>query len=109
VEPTGRNWFTVAMVEPGRTLVLRSTTEMPSGRPFDARSASLPRSYMDGTWGFYLRPDDGGWTRLVVRTRGRSRPRQIMAPFDLVVGEPSHFILQSRQFHNLRSRVLTHR
>lgn len=101
----GKNWFTVAVLEPSRTLVLRSSTELPTGRPFDARSGSLPRAYMDGTWGFHLRPADGGQTRLVVRTRGRSRPRPLMAPFDRLVGEPAHFIMQTRQFRNLRTRL----
>lgn len=101
----GTNWFTVALVEPNRTLVLRSTTELLSGRPFDTRSACRPWAYMDGIWGFHLEPAPGGETRLVVRTRGRSRPRALMRPFDLLVGEPLHFIMQTRQFHNLRARV----
>lgn len=105
VVASGQSWFTVALVEPERTLVLRSSTQLPSGRPFDARSASLPRAYMDGIWGFYLQPVDGGLTRLVVRVRGRSRPRLLMAPFDLLVGQPGHFIMQARQFRNLRARV----
>jgi hypothetical protein len=108
VEPKGQNWFAVAVVEPARELVLRAGTEFPSGRPFDARSASVPRAYLDGIWGFYLRPVEGGQTRLVVRTRGRSRPRPLMALFDLLVGEPGHFIMQTRQFHNLRTRVSAH-
>jgi hypothetical protein len=105
VSRDGQNWFTVAVLEPARTLVLRSSTELPAGRPFDARSGSLPRAYMDGTWGFYLQPADGGQTRLVVRTRGRSRPRPLMALFDLLVGEPAHFIMQTHQFRNLYTRV----
>ena len=105
VSGDGQNWFTVAALEPGRTLVLRSSTELPSGHPFEARSGSLPRAYLDGTWGFHLQPADGGQTRLVVRTRGRSRPRPLMALFDLLVGEPAHFIMQTRQFRNLYTRV----
>lgn len=105
VSRDGKNWFTVAVLEPNRTLVLRSSTELPSGRPFDARSGSLPRAYMDGIWGFHLRSAGNGRTRLVVRMRGRSRPRPFMAPFDRLVGEPAHFIMQTRQFRNLRTRV----
>lgn len=105
VSRDGRNWFTVALLEPARTLVLRSSTEMPSGRPFDARSGALPRAYLDGIWAFHLRPAGDGQTRLVVRTRGRSRPRALMAPFDRLAGEPAHFIMQTRQFRNLRTRV----
>lgn len=81
----GQSWFTVAVL--------------------DTRSSPLPRAYMDGIWGFHLRPASGDRTRLVVRTRGRGRPRPFTRPFDLLLGEPSHFIMQTRQFHNLRTRV----
>lgn len=101
----GRAWFTVALLEPNRTLVLRSDLELPSGHSFDMPTAAPPRAYMDGIWAFHLRPVPAGGTRLVVRTRGRSRPRGITKPFDLLMGEPAHFIMQVRQFQNLRSRV----
>ncbi|MBP0450588.1 SRPBCC family protein [Kitasatospora sp. RG8] len=103
--PDGRSWFTVALLEPEQTLVLQSNLELPSGHSFDARSTPLPRAYMDGVWGFHLRPAPGGGTRLVVRTRGLSRPRRFTRPFDLLFGEPAHFIMQTRQFHNLRTRL----
>ena len=64
VSPDGQRWMTVAIVEPGRALVLRATAELPSGRSFDPRLGHLPRGYLDGTWGFYLQPTPGGKTRL---------------------------------------------
>lgn len=100
----GRSWFTVAFLEPNRTLVLRADVQLPSGRSYDIRTGS-PRSHMNGIWAFHLRPAPGGKTRLVVRTRGLSRPRPLTRPFDLLFGEPAHFIMQTRQFHNLRTRV----
>jgi hypothetical protein len=100
----GRNWMTVAVLEPNRTLVLRSTYVLPSGRTFEPRSGPLPRAYVDAIWGFHLRPAPGGRTRLVVRKRGRG-PRLFTRPFGLLLGEPLHFAMQTRQFHNLRSRV----
>ena len=101
------NWFTVAIVEPGRTLVLRSSYELPSGRGFDPRSGPLPRAYVDGMWGFHLRPTSDGGTRLVTRTRGRNRPRALTGPLSVLVFEPMHFVMQTRQFHNLRTRIGT--
>ena len=86
-------------------LVLRSNFELPSGRSFDPRSGPLSRAYLDGVWGFHLRPAPGGRTRLVARTRGRSRPQPFMGAVSLLLGEPLHFIMQTRQFYNLRTRV----
>ncbi|MEU0749654.1 hypothetical protein ABZ476_24920, partial [Streptomyces albogriseolus] len=34
-----------------------------------------------------------------------SAARWLTRPFDLTLGEPAHFIMQTRQFHNLRTRV----
>lgn len=101
----GWSWFTVARLEPNRTLVLRSDLSLPSGHSFDPQWDVLPLAHMDGIWAFHLRPTADGGTRLVVRTRGQSRPRRLTRPFDLLLGEPAHFIMQTRQFHNLRTRV----
>ena len=95
------NWWTVAVVEPDRTLVLQSSYGLPP-RPLPG---PLPRAHLDGIWGFHLRPAPGGRTRLVIRTRSRGRPRPVTRPFGLLVGEPVHFMLQTRQFRNLRTRV----
>ncbi|MFI7300123.1 hypothetical protein [Streptomyces sp. NPDC050121] len=103
--PSGDAWFTVAVVEPERTLVLRSQTTLPSGRPFDGPAEPPPRAYVDSIWGFHLRPQTGGRTRLIVRTRARSRPRPLTRPVDVLFWEPAHLIMQTRQFHNLRTRV----
>ena len=106
--PDGRSWFTVAVLEPNRTLVLRSDLMVPSGRSFDPQTGFPPRTRMDGIWGFHLRPaDDGASTRLVVRTRGTGRPRSFNWLLGVLLGEPAHFVMQTRQFQNLRTRVST--
>jgi hypothetical protein len=101
--PNRRNWMTVAVLEPNRTLVLRSIYELPSFRAFDPRSGPLPRACVDAIWGFHLRPAAGGRTRLVVRKCGRG-PRAYTWLVDLLY-DPVHFIMQTRQFHNLHTRV----
>jgi hypothetical protein len=93
----------VAVLEPNRTLVLRSIYQVPSFRTVDPQSGPLPRAYVDAIWGFHLRPAPGGRTRLVVRKRGRG-PRAYTWPVSLL-WDPVHFIMQTRQFHNLRTRV----
>jgi hypothetical protein len=47
--------MTVAVLEPGRTLVLRSIYQVPSFRTSDSRSGPLPRARVDAIWGFHLR------------------------------------------------------
>jgi hypothetical protein len=96
--------FTVVTLEPERTLVLRSSYGLSTGRDFDPRSGTAPRLWVDGVWGFHLRPADGG-TRLVARSRNRGGPRVITRPFAFLLGEPMHFAMQTRQFRNLRRRV----
>ena len=57
--------------------------------------------------GLYLRPAPGGQTRLVAHTRGRTSRQPFMAAFSVLLGEPLHFSMQTRQFHGLRLRVGT--
>ena len=97
------NWWEVVAMEPCRSLVLRSSYSLTTTHSFDPRSDPLPRAFVDGIWGFHLKATSGG-TRLVVCTRSRSGPRSIQRPFGLV-GEPIHFVMQTRQFRNLRDRV----
>jgi hypothetical protein len=65
----------------------------------DLRPGPLPPARMDAIWAFHLRPAPGGRTRLVIRKRGRG-PRLFTWPVDLLY-DPVHFIMQTRQFHNL--------
>ena len=102
----GRAWMTVAVLEPGRTLVLRSIYRVPSFRTVDPRSGPLPPARMDAIWGFHLRPVPDGRTRLVIRKRSRG-PRAVTWPVNLL-WDPVHLIMQTRQFHNLRTRVGAH-
>jgi hypothetical protein len=71
----GRDQMTVAVLEPNRTLVLRSIYQVPAFHTVDPQSGPLPRACVDTIWGFHLRPAPGGRTRLVVRKRGRGRRR----------------------------------
>lgn len=102
-----RSWFTVTRLEPNRALVLSSDLDLVAGRSFVRGRHPVPRVRMTGVWGFHLRPAPHGATRLVVRTRGRGRPRPLTRPVDVLLGEPAHAIMQIRQFHNLRRRVGT--
>ena len=98
------NWWTVVILEPNRTPVLQTSYDL-FGQSFDPRTGPVPWASTEGTWGFYLNEAPKGRTRLVVRTRSRGRPPLLMRPLGLLGGEPVHFIMQTRQFHNLRTRV----
>jgi len=98
--------FTVVALEPNRTLVLRSSYGLSTGQDFDPRSDPVPSPWVDGIWGFHLRPTQGGGgTRLIARSRNRGGPRVITRPFALLLAEPMHFAMQLRQFRTLRRRV----
>jgi hypothetical protein len=99
------NWWTVAVLEPGRTLVLQGSYGSLTGQGFDSGCGPWPWAWVEGVWGFHPRPAPGGRTRLVARTRNRSRPRWLARPYGLLLGELLHFSMQTRQFHNLHARV----
>ena len=97
--------LTVAVLEPNRTLVLRSSYGLFTGRDFDRVSDPRPTPWVDGIWGFHLSPTPEGGTRLVARTRSRSGPSLISRPFAVLVGEAMHFAMQTRQIRNLQRRI----
>jgi hypothetical protein len=101
--------FTLVTLELNRTLVFRSSYGLFTGRDFDPRTGPTPTPWVDGIWGFHLRPIHGGGTRLVARSKNRCGPSLIGLAFGWLVGEPAHFAMQTRQFHNLRDRVAQER
>ncbi len=101
----GSVWFEVAALEPLRFLALRASLELgPRMRPFDPRGAR-PRFYSDSTWCFLLNELPAGRTRLLVSGYAISRPRPLTAIVDFVFWEPAHWLMQTRQFANLKRRA----
>ena len=102
-DPKGKHWFEVAALEPERFLALRAAMTL-AGRQYDSASAR-PRHFTDGFWAFELKalPDDR--TRLVVTTHGATRPRWFGRLAGLLFWEPAHWIMQTRQFKNLKRRA----
>jgi hypothetical protein len=60
-------------------------------------------------WGaFVLRPVDSATTRLIIRTRDEGTPNLklvLSAPFNVLVFEPAHFIMQRGMMRGIRSRA----
>jgi hypothetical protein len=102
--PSGATWFEVAAVEPERFLALRAPLDLHGGRPF-ATARRPPRLYSDSLWAFLLQEVPGERTRLVVSGYAAGRPRPLLALANLLVWEPAHWIMQIRQFGNLRRRA----
>jgi hypothetical protein len=101
--PSGGAWFVVAALEPERFLGLRASLDW-RGRPFDP-AGPRPRGYIDALWGFQLTPWPNGRTRLVVSGYASARPRLLRALADLLFWEPAHWVMQTRQFENLKRRA----
>ncbi len=103
--PDGTYWFEVAALEPGRFLALRAPLDLAhASRPFDT-AGPRPAIYSDSTWCFLLRELPGGMTRLIVSGYAASRPRALTVIADFLVWEPVHWLMQTRQFANLKRRL----
>ncbi|MGH2984475.1 MAG: hypothetical protein ACRDK5_09525 [Solirubrobacterales bacterium] len=98
--PEEKAWWEVAALEPERFLGLRASFDL-SGRPFDPRG-ERPRFFTDSLWGFQLGELPDGRTRLVVSGYWSLRPQWLQPVASLVFLEPSHWIMQTRQFANLK-------
>ena len=101
--PDGKHWFEVAGLEPERFLALRFFA-VEGGRQVDPVSPR-PAKFSDSLWEFQLKELPGGRTRLVVRTCGISQPKLLGTLMTYLLWEPAHFMMQTRQFTNLKRRV----
>jgi hypothetical protein len=102
-KPDGSEWWEVAALEPERFLGLRMSLDL-RGRPFDTTGAR-PRFHTDSLWGFLLEELPGDRTRLVVSGYWSLRPRWLQPVASFLFLEPSHWIMQTRQFTNLKQRA----
>jgi proline iminopeptidase len=103
--PDGKYWFDVAAIEPERYLALRFLSV--DGRQVASTEWKGPRppSFADSLWEFQLKELPGPRTRLVVRVYSVSRPQLRNSLMGHLFWEPAHFVMQVRQFANLRRRV----
>jgi len=99
----GSIWWEVAALEPERFLGLRMSLDL-RGRPFDP-AGPPPRFFTDSLWGFLLTELAGNRTRLVVSGYWCLRPRWLQPVMSVLFLEIQHWIMQTRQFENLKRRV----
>lgn len=99
-KPDGSEWWEVAALEPERFLGLRMSLDL-RGRPFDP-ARPRPRFYTDSIWGFDLRSLPNARTRLVVSGYWALQPKWLQPIMSVAILEPSHWVMQTRQFSNLK-------
>jgi proline iminopeptidase len=102
-KPDGSESWEVAALEPERFVGLRMSLDL-RGRPFDTTGAR-PRFFTDSLWGFLLEELPDGRTRLVVSGYWSLRPQWLQPVASFLFLEPSHWIMQTRQFANLKRRA----
>jgi proline iminopeptidase len=101
--PDGSQWWEVAALEPERFLGLRMSLDL-RGHPFDPKGAR-PRFYTDSLWGFLLEALPDLRTRLVVSGYWTLEPQWLQPIATLLLYEPTHWVMQTRQFENLKRRA----
>jgi proline iminopeptidase len=102
--PSGSAWFEVAALDPERFLGLRASIDLLRRHPFDT-AGSRPRFYLDSLWGFQLKALPKGRRRLVVSGYSCARPWILQAIAELLFWDPAHWVMQTRQFANLKRRA----
>jgi hypothetical protein len=98
--PDGSQWWEVAALEPERFLGLRMSLDL-RGRPFDPKGPR-PLYYTDSLWGFLLQELPGRRTRLIVGGYWAFEPRWLQPAATILLYEWTHWIMQTRQFQNLK-------
>lgn len=101
--PNSAAGWEVAALEPGRFLGLRMSLDL-RGRPFDPRGPR-PRFFTDSLWAFRLEELPEGRTRIVESGYWAFRPRWLQPLVSILLLEPEHWIMQTRQFANLKRLV----
>lgn len=94
----------VAVMEPGRTLVLHQPADPDTGRPLDRRDPDLG-SYFGWNWAFVLREAGDGGTRLLVRSRVDGTPRTLTKVLYVLLLEFPHFVMERGMLRGIKKRA----
>jgi hypothetical protein len=94
---------TVAILEPGRALVLHDVMDLRTGRSIPTGAPSPFAIHW--TWSFSVRPVGDNATRLVVRTRAAFTPRLLCLPASILVLEPVHFFMERGMLLGIKQRA----
>jgi hypothetical protein len=94
----------VAVMEPGRTLVLHQPADQHTGRPLDRNDPDLG-NYYGWNWTFVLRESEDGGTRLIVRSRVDGAPRALTKVFYVLLLEFPHFVMERGMLKGIKKRA----
>lgn len=100
--PSGDDGFVVSVLDPNRSLVLASLTDVFGRR--EAKPGESSRWFWRTSWAFRLSEPTPGRTRLVVRVRVSYGPK-LLAPFARLVAFPLHFLAQRRKLLEIKSNA----
>jgi hypothetical protein len=95
---------TMAVAEVARehALVLRDDESVADVPPLVAGTMLTSDA---STWAFVLHPLDGEGTRLLARTRGRTRPGMLPRISNALFWEPAHFVMQRKMLRGVKRRA----
>ncbi len=92
----------VAIVEPGRTLVLHGDTRNPS----DGETPPMkPGDYLAMSWGFYLLEREDGSTRFIERSKMDWNPNLANSFFYRLFLEPGAFLMERKMMLGIKLRA----
>lgn len=105
-DPTGETFFKVAALDPGRALILYSTTHLTGIVPRSVRNNPKLGFYGNFSWAFILHEvgADRGSTRLILRSRATCGPRLFTA-FNFLFLPPADFVIVRLMLQTIRQRV----
>lgn len=92
----------IAIVEPGRALVLHGDTRQ---APSDAQEALKAVGDVNLSWGWYLHEEPAGATRLIERWRIDYQDSPVMALTFHPFWEPGAFIMQQKMLRGIKERA----
>jgi hypothetical protein len=95
----------IAVMEPGRTLVLHQPADSDTGRPVDRDDPDLLSGYYGWNWAFVLEESGGGTTRLILRSRVDGRPRFLIKAFYTLLLEFPHFVMERGMLKGIKRRA----
>lgn len=96
--------LTVAIVEPGRAIVLAGGSEIQTDLPRDTSFLKLD-TFKAYTWAFVLDEQPDGNTRFLARVRGDWDDTPLMFVRNRLFMEPAHSIMQRKMNLGLKQRV----